>query len=162
MTNGKQRGKEAWGHLCKAKEMPFLWYHHVHHGRHSMSHLLSLQKFVFANCQAYELGLRNQLIISPLTRSVIDSAGEILPKLLLGLLVILSIICFTSALHRYSGGPETSIYQTLMMHRKKYTLPYTLLFNCFHSMWLSCQKAGNICRHYCWQVRLHTRGKSAE
>ena len=34
-------------------------------------------------------------------------------------------MCLTSSLHRYWGGPETTAYQTLTMHRKKHTLPYT-------------------------------------
>lgn len=96
------------------KEMPFSWYHHVHHAGHTTSHLS------LASCQAYGLGPRNQ---PPLARSGIDSAGQILPTLLL---LILSITCLTSALCRYSSGPETSKYQSVMMHRTKHTLPHSL------------------------------------
>lgn len=56
------------------------------------------QKHVFANCPAYGLGPRNWLIFSPLARSVKDSAGQILPKLLLCSLLTLSVICLTLAL----------------------------------------------------------------
>lgn len=94
--------------------MTFSWYHHVHHAGHTTSHLS------LASCQAYGLGPRNQ---PPLARSGIDSAGQILPTLLL---LILSITCLTSALCRYSGGPETSKYQSVMMHRTKHTLPHSL------------------------------------
>lgn len=130
MANGKQRGKEARGekHGLISKEMSFLRYHYIRCVEHTMPHLFSLQVKI-PICQstwAYGLESRIQLITSLLVRSVTDSAGQILPELLLYSLLILSIIWLTLALCRCSGGPETNTYQTLAMHRKKLPLPYAV------------------------------------
>lgn len=118
---------------------------------------ITFPQFALVNCQAYGLGPRNQPPCT-LARSEIDSAGQILPRLLL---LILSTTCLTSALCRYSGGPESSKYHSGMMHRTKHTLPHSLCQPFSLQVPLKTKSRKHL-QSLLLAGRMHTGGKSAE